>query len=107
MSKQCQNCKQVNADWAEKCGRCGKPLFKPIDLEDEFDDFMRKVNPTVQPHSVQYHESRRVWFAACAALFQQMAFNVPEVSDDEGVKEFENINAQLHEFKKRVAEHRD
>jgi hypothetical protein len=81
--------------------------FQPIDLDDEFEAFMRKVNPQVRQHEAQYKESRRVWFAACAALFHHMANKVTEISDDEGVKEYENVTQQLQEFMLRVKEGRD
>lgn len=106
----CTKCGQQNTDWATHCGRCETPLlqpYAPIDLDDVFEEFMRKVNPAVQQHEAQYKESRRVWFAACAALFHHMAFSVPTVSDADGIKEFMSINRQLLAFKKRVAEHKD
>jgi hypothetical protein len=81
--------------------------FQPIDLDDEFEAFMRKVNPQVQQYQSQYKESRRVWFAACAALFTHMAVEVTKISEDEGVKEAENVAQQLQEFVQRVKEGRE
>ena len=40
-----------------------------IDLDDAFEDWMRKWYPTVREHDVQYQETRRAFFAGCAVVF--------------------------------------
>jgi hypothetical protein len=72
--------------------------YTPFDLDDEFEDFMRKACPEVKEYSVQYRESRRVFAAGCAAMYYFCAFEVSELPEDEAVKELEKLRAQLREF---------
>jgi hypothetical protein len=80
--------------------------FQSLDLDDAFEQYMRKVNPSVSEMSAQYRESRRVWFAA-AAIIHYHLLSMTMLSDDEGLKELMQLEKQLHEFKTRVQEHRD
>jgi hypothetical protein len=78
-------------------------MIPPLDLDDEFDGFMRKANPTVPQHSAQWQESRRVWYAGVALLFYHL-LTLTTYSDDVSARELEQIKQQLLAFKKRVTE---
>lgn len=78
-----------------------------IDLDDEFEKFMHKVNPCVDKTSTQYRESRRVFFAGCTTLYVHMIISVTTLSDDDAMKELDNIGAQLKTFTKLVKERKD
>jgi hypothetical protein len=75
-----------------------KKPYTPFDLDDQFEDFMRKACPDVEEFSVQYKESRRVFAAGCAAMYFWVAFELSELPEDEGVIELEKLRAQLLEF---------
>lgn len=107
MSKQCQHCKQMNADWARECGRCGRSLFQALDLDDAFEDYMRRVQPTTPQHALQYKESRRVWFAAASVVFDHISLEITQLSDEDAFKQLQLLGAQFEAFIKRVKEHRD
>jgi hypothetical protein len=80
--------------------------FESLDLDDAFENYMRKVNPTVEQHEAQFKESRRVWFAGAAVMhFHLIAMTM--LSDDDGLKELMQLEKQLMEFKQRVSEGRD
>jgi hypothetical protein len=80
--------------------------MEPLDLDDAFDDFMRKVNPAVQKHEEQYRESRRVFFAGAAVLFFRMV-DLATVPDADGFAELDNIKRQLEAFNTLVEGDRD
>lgn len=73
-----------------------------LDLEDEFEGFMRKVNPDVAETSVQYQESRRVFIAGALAMYTFCVNELTVASEDEALKELGKISAQFKEFQKRV-----
>jgi hypothetical protein len=51
-----------------------------LDLDDAFEEFMRTANPRVDKTSIQYRESRRVFFAGMFLMFNHLKFlaNFPE-----------------------------
>lgn len=67
-------------------------------VEDEFDEFMAKVFPSVSKLAVQYRESRRIWHASAWSVL----FHIQDVcntkSEDEGCNEINSIMRQLHEY---------
>lgn len=74
-----------------------------FDLDDEFEEFMRKVFPMVRETETQYKESRRVFVAGCAAMFFFWVRDVARVSDEEGVEALKKVQDQLDEFmRKRI-----
>jgi hypothetical protein len=76
--------------------------MKSLDIDDEFDDYMRKVAPDVEQHSVQYRESRRCFYGgACVVLMHimQVASDLPE---NEAEIEIAQLEDQLAEFSDRV-----
>jgi hypothetical protein len=81
-------------------------MIEPLDIDDAFEEFMRKVNPSIPQHSPQYRESRRVWFAGVASLNHHLIALTSE-SEDFGARELQSISRQLLEFNHRVAEGRD
>lgn len=44
-----------------------------MNIESEFEQFMRTANPAVTKGSVQYVESRRVWYAALWSLLNYIS----------------------------------
>lgn len=77
-----------------------------IEIEDEFEDYMRKTNPRLPAHSTQYRESRRVFFAGAASMFAFLC-SLTQLPDEEGIRRLETMRGQLKEFAKRVGEERD
>lgn len=76
-----------------------------LNIEREFEKYMRKVNPGVYEQSVQYKESRRVFFAGVAALhFHLTGPEFLHMREMECVDELSRIEKQLMEFKNRVVE---
>jgi len=80
--------------------------FPQLDLDDAFESYMRKVNPTVAETSTQYRESRRVWFAAVAVIYYYL-LSVTTLPEDDAIKLLAKIEKQLREFKTRVEKDRD
>jgi hypothetical protein len=80
---------------------------QPLDLDDAFDDFMRKVNPSVERHEVQYRESRRCFFAGAALVFFHMAHSTSLWGDDKALEELQKVERQLREFALLVKGERD
>ena len=72
-----------------------------FDIDDSFEEFMRKANPLVRETSSQYKESRRVFWAGAAATFLFMTRQVPTVSEDEGVKLLEKLKREIEDFVRR------
>lgn len=106
--KKCPRCNQQNADWADHCGRCGFSFkFAALDLDDAFEEFMRKTNPSVEQHSVQFRECRRAFYAGVTVLYFHQTGAMLDASEARAVAELESIGMQLAEFKLRVASERD
>jgi hypothetical protein len=74
---------------------------EPLDIDDVFEDFMRKVNPSVAEHSVQYKESRRCFFAGCAAVFYN-TIALTTIPEPDAMQELTSIDNQLTEFQERL-----
>jgi hypothetical protein len=72
--------------------------MKAFDLDDEFEEFMQKVNPTVDPTSVQYKESRRVFMAGAGAMFIFCTFELANLPEADGVAALERLRRELNEF---------
>jgi hypothetical protein len=79
-----------------------------VDIDDAFDDYMHSTNPDVLPHSLQYRESRRCFFAGALVMFNA-TLNVAKASitEIEGERELEKLLRQLNEFSDRVKDDRD
>jgi hypothetical protein len=77
-----------------------------LDLDDVFDDYMRKVNPEVVQHSTQYRESRRAFFAGAAALYYHL-LALTSRSEEFAMAELQQVEKQLTDFKTRVVEEKD
>jgi hypothetical protein len=78
-----------------------------LDLDDEFESYMRKVNPTVPEHSTQYRESRRVFHAGAFVVFTYITYHVASLSEDEGVVLLAELEKHLHAFRDRVEQDKD
>jgi glycosyltransferase involved in cell wall biosynthesis len=55
--------------------------FNKIDIEDAFDDYMRRTASHVKREEVQYRESRRVWFAAFGRFFHYIALEITKLAE--------------------------
>lgn len=66
-------------------------------LEEMHEDLERNCLPADAPHS-QHVEMKKAFMAGVASLFQVIKFEVPTVSDDEGVGYLERLDAQLVKF---------
>lgn len=78
-----------------------------MDLDDAFEDLMRRAYPDVQTTDVQYRESRRVFYAGAAAVFFY-TLELTALSDDEAEIRLGNLQKQIEEFYKiRVAHDND
>jgi hypothetical protein len=82
-------------------------IFTPLDIDDAFDDYMRSVLPGCKETEIQYRESHRVWHAAMRRLLVHMRDQIPNVSDDEGVVELENLFKQGEEYWNRAMSDKD
>jgi hypothetical protein len=71
------------------------------DLDDMFEDFMHRVNPTVREQSSQYRESRRVFFAGITAMFS-LLMQTTSLPEDGALKVIADIEQQLDDFQKRI-----
>ncbi len=78
--------------------------MKSLDIDDTFEDYMRKVNPSVEQHSVQYRESRRCFFAGMWLAMQHMLQVAEELSENKAMIE---IAQQLKQFRDRVKKDAD
>jgi len=70
--------------------------MKSLDLDDAFEDLMRKANPDVPEYSTQYHESRCMFF--CGAVITHMWKNMLVLSDDAAEAELKKVENQIDEF---------
>jgi hypothetical protein len=79
-----------------------------IDIDDEFDGYMRSTNPEVPQHSPQWKESKRCFFAGALVMFTA-TLNAARASltEDQGVDEIDALHRQLKEFSERVRTDRD
>lgn len=67
-----------------------------MNIETEFDNYMRATNPAVTKGSAQYQESRRVWYAA---LWSVLTFiSSPESTEDAVI----NLMAEVGRFPKYI-----
>lgn len=81
--------------------------FEPLDIDDAFDAFMRKVYPGVPETSEQYRESRRIWFAGMSILFLHIMV-ASTLPGKKAEAELTNLRTQLTSFSKdRVAGDKD
>ena len=86
---------------------CLTPSMDPLDLDDAFEDLMRKANPTVAQHSVQYRESRRMFFSGAASVFHEL-LRLTSLPDDQAENQLDAIHKQVDEFfKDRLAHEKD
>jgi hypothetical protein len=76
----------------------------PIDIDDEFEDFMRKSYGYVAPR--QYRESRRVFFAGVALMYYH-SLSLAELREEIGIAELKQIGEQLTGFNKQVKQDKD
>jgi hypothetical protein len=76
----------------------------PIDIDDEFEAFIRQAYGHVQPR--QFRESRRVFYAGVALMFHH-AISLADLPDDDGIKELKQIDHQLVAFNEQVKEEKD
>jgi hypothetical protein len=78
-----------------------------VDIDDEFENFWRKVYPTVPKTTTQYRESKRIWFCATDVLYIFMVATIPKMSDAKAEEQLRNLRAQLKEFAQQIAEDKD
>ena len=68
-----------------------------LDLDDAFEELMRNAYPDIKEHSIQYRESRRIFFGGAATIFFH-AMELTRLSDDEAEDGLSMIQKQLEEF---------
>jgi hypothetical protein len=78
-----------------------------FDLEDEFDNYMRQVAPSVQQHEVQYRESRRAFIAGARRLYLHMTRDVVQLSDSDAEKELQRLDKEMRAHWKLACEDKD
>ena len=80
------------------------PNFTNLDIDDAFENFMRQVHGgKVAESSVQYNESRRVFFCGVEQMFS-FAMQLTALPDDEAERGLANIQKQLRDFAQRLKE---
>ena len=85
----------------------GMKEFGPIDLDDAFEDYMRKVYTVPIPEHCQlYRECRRAFIAGVTKLFSHI-IGAARLPTEQAAKEFESIGNQLTQFKLRVVQEKD
>ena len=78
-----------------------------MDLDDAFEDLMRSANPDVPAHSIQYRESRRMFYAGAATIFYH-TLELTTLSEDRAEEQLSNLQKQIEEFyKDRLAHDKD
>ena len=78
------------------------------DIDDRFEDFMRKIYPTVKETDRQWIECRRVFLAGVTSLYYAFVHEITLMSDEEGQQQLAHIEAQLKDyFLKRVKNHEE
>jgi hypothetical protein len=68
-----------------------------IDLDDEFEELMRKSQPGVPIYTTQYRESRRVFYAGAAAMFLG-TMRLATLPDDQAEEGMSDLQKQLEAF---------
>lgn len=69
-----------------------------FELDDQFEELMRRAYPKVEQTENQWHESRRVFFAGAATMVHELS-KIAELEDeDEITKRLNQIRHQLREF---------
>jgi hypothetical protein len=59
-------------------------MSKLVNPEVEFDNFMSAVGLTALPKDeMQYQEMRKTFFAGMMCMFGKLAFELPEMTDEE------------------------
>lgn len=78
--------------------------MKPIyDVDDAFEEFMRKCFPLVKETTTQYRESRRIFYAGVTSVYYALVGDITKLPDTDAEKQLGLIDDQLVEFfKKRV-----
>jgi hypothetical protein len=78
-----------------------------MDIDDEFENFWRKVYPGVSKTGTQYRESKRIWFCAMDVLLIFIVADIPRMSDEKAEETLINLRGQLRDFAKLIAEDKD
>lgn len=79
-----------------------------FDLDDAFDDLMRRAYPDVPQYTVQYIESRRIFYAGAAAIFYHTTMSLASLSDDEAEAGLADVQKQIDGFfKERIPHDKD
>jgi hypothetical protein len=72
-----------------------------VELDDAFEELMRRAWPKVSQSSTQFHESRRVWFAAVhwtLCIISRLADQDEETTNSV----LEQLDKQIDEFVKNL-----
>lgn len=72
--------------------------FEPLDLDDSYEDYMRRVAADVPHTSTQYKECRRVWVAAMRRIFVHITESVATLSEEDGVLELDRLREEMLAF---------
>jgi hypothetical protein len=67
------------------------------DIDDEFENFMRRVYPDVLEHSIQFRECRRVFLSGAASMFLWLE-GLAAYPENHGVDALADVSKQLEEF---------
>lgn len=70
----------------------------PIDIDDEFESFMRKVFPKVPITSSQWRESRKIFYCAILIIFLHFKKDLSGASINEFDSEMVSIDKQMRNF---------
>jgi hypothetical protein len=80
--------------------------MKLIDIDDQFEDYMKRCYPGLPRHAAQYRESRRIFFAGMATTFWHI-MKLTGLPDDKAEAALQHLETQLREFAQRVGEDKD
>lgn len=69
-----------------------------MNLEESFEDLMRKAYPSVLLNSVQYRESKMLFFAGAAAVFYYSTNQLTALPDEQAEAEMQKIQDQIRSF---------
>jgi hypothetical protein len=78
-----------------------------FDFEDAFDEYMRKVAPSVPEHAVQYRECRRAFIAGARRIYVHMTQGVVQLSDADAEKELRRLDKEMRVYWERACEEKD
>lgn len=78
-----------------------------MELEDEFDNYMRSVAASVPQYSTQYRESRRAFIAGARRLYIYMTQGVVQLSDDDAEKELQRLDREMCAYWKLACDDKD